>query len=744
MEKEIEKSRINEAEFNLLSVMLQYPNKHALIFESCSPEFFKDRINKLIFHTASILYANGSEIDNVTIFEKIKSEASKTLTKDAGERLVECLTASTATTALTKKYCEILYQGHINYLVENAKTEKDFEAIEAYRNMYSMSDVKIKQISSGIEEFDKLYENHKKNRITTGYDCLDEALGSFCGGDYIALGACTGAGKALPLDTPILTPSGWKKNKDIKVGDYVVAKDGSPTKVLGVYKQGETENYVLTLKDGRSAVCCKDHLWTVYSCRWKGYKTVSTLELKRIIEQDSYRCRVSLPAFTGENFGKHKNFIIHPYILGVLLGDGCLTGGLRYCKPSKDVYNKVKDRLPEKVNISWGKDNMTVSLTNWVEALNYLRENNLTTQSYNKYIPEEYLLASKKQRKELFDGLIDTDGYSRNGFIEYSTTSERLADNVRQLAFSLGYNCRIVERMGQYKNNGVTIKTRKNYRLYISNHNPLTIVSIEKTEPCETQCIKVDNPEELYVIKDYLVTHNTSIALNLSRMICLQGGKVLFCSLEMPIEQLRNRFNCINTGLDARKYRTCGFTAEELEKYKLGLSELDQWSLYILCDYNLTVEKLKAYATEQKKNFGLDFIVIDYLGLLSGYGNKSSYERVSALSRNIKVMATELNVPVLVLVQLNRDSKSRENKRPVLTDIRESGAIEQDADFVLFAYRDYMFSGDYSKKDDLEIIVAKNRHGISNVTCFLDFNLNTQEIRNKTNYRNNKLDWINK
>ena len=429
MEKEIEKSRINEAEFNLLSVMLQYPNKHALIFDNCSPEFFKDRINKLIFHTASILYANGSEIDNVTIFEKIKSEASQKLTKDAGERLVDLLTASTATTALTKKYCEILYQGHINYLVENAKTEKDFEAIEAYRNMYSISNVKINHISNGVEDFEKRYENHKNNRITTGYDCLDQALGSFCGGDYIALGACTGAGK-------------------------------------------------------------------------------------------------------------------------------------------------------------------------------------------------------------------------------------------------------------------------------------------------------------------------TTIALNLSRMMCLQGRKVLFCSLEMPIEQLRNRFNCINTGLDARKYRTCGFTPEELERYKIGLEDLDQWSLYILCDYNLTVEKLKAYATEQKKNFGLDFIVIDYLGLLSGYGNKSSYERVSALSRNIKVMATELNVPVLVLVQLNRDSKGRENKRPVLTDIRESGAIEQDADFVLFAYRDYMFSGDYNKKDDLEIIKKKNRHGISNVTCFLDINLNTQEISNKTNYRNEKTEWM--
>ena len=430
MEKVIEKSRLNEAEFNLLSIMLQYPNKQSLIFENCSPEFFKDRINRKIFHTASSLYANGAEVDNVTIFENLKREASATTTKEAGERLVDLLTSSTATSALAKKYCEILYQGHINYLVENAKDEKDFQAIEAYRNMYSISDVKVKHISSGAETFDERYSNQERNRIITGYDELDEIIGSFCGGDYIALGACTGAGK-------------------------------------------------------------------------------------------------------------------------------------------------------------------------------------------------------------------------------------------------------------------------------------------------------------------------TSIALNLSRMLCIQGKKVMFCSLEMPIEQLRNRFNCINTGLDARKYRSCGFTKEELEKYKLGLSELDEWSLYILCDYNLTTEKLKAYATEQKKNFGLDFIVIDYLGLMSGYGNKSSYERVSALSRNIKVVATELNVPILVLVQLNRDSKGRDNKRPVLTDIRESGAIEQDADFVLFAYRDYMFSGDYDKKDDLEIIVAKNRHGISNVTCFLNFNLNTQEISSKRSFiQNSKTDWM--
>lgn len=230
----------------------------------------------------------------------------------------------------------------------------------------------------------------------------------------------------------------------------------------------------------------------------------------------------------------------------------------------------------------------------------------------------------------------------------------------------------------------------------------------------------------------------TSIALNLAKQFCCQDKKVLYCSLEMPLEQLQNRFACLTAELNASKFRSIGFSKEELEQYQDALNTLNEWNLYVLCDYNLTVEKLKIYAIEQKKH-GLDFIIIDYLGLLNGYNNKGLYEKSTIISRKLKILATELNIPILVLVQLNRSLKDRADKRPILSDIRESGAIEQDADFVLFAHREYVYTNDDSQKNDLEIIIAKNRHGMSDVICNLNFNLTTQEISEKSYFGFSRL-----
>lgn len=227
----------------------------------------------------------------------------------------------------------------------------------------------------------------------------------------------------------------------------------------------------------------------------------------------------------------------------------------------------------------------------------------------------------------------------------------------------------------------------------------------------------------------------TTFALNLAKHICCQDKNVMYCSLEMPLKQLQNRFASLTAGLNASKFRSIGFTKEELEKYQIALNTLKDWKLYVVCDYELTIEKLKVYAIEQKKK-GLDFIIIDYLGLISGYNNKSLYEKSTVVSRKIKLLATELNVPILVLVQLNRSLKDRQDKRPILSDIRESGAIEQDADFVLFAHRPYVYSQDIIEKEKFEVIIAKNRHGESDVVCPLLFNTYTQEISNIKTYDN--------
>ena len=168
---------------------------------------------------------------------------------------------------------------------------------------------------------------------------------------------------------------------------------------------------------------------------------------------------------------------------------------------------------------------------------------------------------------------------------------------------------------------------------------------------------------------------------------------------------------------------------KEMERYKEGLKGLKEWNLDVVCDFSLTPEKMKIYAENQKKK-GLDFIILDYLGLMSTSGNRSLYEKMTLLSRQVKLIATELEIPILVLVQLNREMKNRAEKRPVLSDIRESGAIEQDADYVLFAYRDAMYNPQASM-NDLELIIAKNRHGENNVIAKLDFDLKTQTIKDK-------------
>ena len=112
---------------------------------------------------------------------------------------------------------------------------------------------------------------------------------------------------------------------------------------------------------------------------------------------------------------------------------------------------------------------------------------------------------------------------------------------------------------------------------------------------------------------------------------------------------------------------------------------------------------------------------------MQGNNNKSLYEKSTIISRNIKLIATEMNVPILVLVQLNRDIKNRDDKRPKLSDIRESGAIEQDADMVLFAHREAVYNNN-ANANELEIIIAKNRHGSNNKIVKLNFDLTTQNI----------------
>lgn len=594
-----------------------------------------------------------------------------------------------------------------------SKAKLDIEEIMLNRSADCLTELldglegTVDQISHILQSDDKLLG------YSTSFSTLDKFLSGLCPGRLYILAARPAMGKGLGLDCNILTPTGWVKNKDIKLGDEVIGRDGKPTKVIGIYPQPLQKCYKISLKDGREIICDAPHEWTVYSSKWGKERTLTAEELYNKMQRVRYQGRISLPRFTGD-YGIEKDFVIPPYIMGVLIGDGCLTRALCYCKPSKKVFDKVKSFMPEGTEIKFESNNKTVQLNKWYEALEYIRSIGLNTQSYNKFIPEEYFHSSKEQRELLFQGLIDTDGYNAGNSYEYSTTSERLAKDVQQLAWSLGYNCRIVSRMGHYTKDGIRKKTRTNYKLHITWVKPLTIMKVEEVEPIPTQCIHVDNEDKLFVIEDYIVTHNSSLAFQIAENIA-RTNKVVFASLEMSTTDYVQRMVFSRTGLSQEALSRGMYDEEKIfdEVYSAS-KDIADLSLYIIDDANASLATIENGIVSCIAKYGkIDFLVVDYLQLMASSNPKERepYKIVSANSTGLKKLARKYNIPVLCLSQLSRSVEQRQDKRPMLSDLRESGAIEQDADCVMFIYRDEVYDPTPMNRGTAEVIVAKNRQG---------------------------------
>ena len=208
----------------------------------------------------------------------------------------------------------------------------------------------------------------------------------------------------------------------------------------------------------------------------------------------------------------------------------------------------------------------------------------------------------------------------------------------------------------------------------------------------------------------------TSFALNIATRVAMQQKvPVAIFSLEMTKEQLTNRILSSEAGIDSQAFRTGALRAEDWEYLALATEKLHDAPIYMDDTSGITITEMKAKIRRvnqdpARPNVGL--IVIDYLQLMTtGQRSENRVQEISSITRNLKIMAKELQVPVLCLSQLSRANEKREDKRPMLSDLRESGAIEQDADIVLFLYRDDYYNEDSEKHNIAECIVAKNRHG---------------------------------
>ncbi|MCF8565681.1 replicative DNA helicase [Alicyclobacillus tolerans] len=206
----------------------------------------------------------------------------------------------------------------------------------------------------------------------------------------------------------------------------------------------------------------------------------------------------------------------------------------------------------------------------------------------------------------------------------------------------------------------------------------------------------------------------TAFALNIAQNIAVRAGQpVAIFSLEMSKDQLVQRMLCAEAYIDGHRMRNGTLEDDDWPKLSLGVSTLGNAPIYIDDTPGVTVPEMRSKLRRLKSQAGLGFIVIDYLQLI--HGRKSSGENrqqeISEISRGLKQLARELEVPVMSLAQLSRSVEQRQDKRPMLSDIRESGSIEQDADIVAFLYRDDYYDPETERKNIVEIQIAKQRNG---------------------------------
>ena len=340
------------------------------------------------------------------------------------------------------------------------------------------------------------------------------------------------------------------------------------------------------------------------------------------------------------------------------------------------------------------------------------------------------------QRRALLAGLLDTDGTVTNrGTVQFSVTDQRLADDVFELIVSLGYRCqraskrvrgrseasstayilnfsteddvfRLHRKLLAHKERRTAVGTARCGSRFITDVRPIPSVPV--------RCVEVDNEDHLYLAGHAMIpTHNSTLGLDFLRSCSIKNrlASVVF-SLEMSKSEIVMRLLSAEAKIKLSDMRSGRMTDDDWTRLARRMSEISEAPLFIDDSPNLTMMEIRAKARRLKQRSDLRLIVIDYLQLMtSGKKVESRQQEVSEFSRQIKLLAKELDVPVVAMSQLNRGPEQRTDKKPMLADLRESGAIEQDADMVILLHRPDAFERDDPRGGEADLILAKHRNG---------------------------------
>ncbi len=645
--------------------------------------------------------------------------------------------------------------------------------------------------------------------VPTGFADLDRLTNGLHPGQMIVLAARPAIGKALALDTPLPTPTGWTTMGAVRAGDLLVAADGTPTRVVRATDVlVDRPCYEVTFDDGTTIVADAQHEWF----------TTTRAERRTPERHGAVRTTAQIAATvrcaTADGRANHAvptamplvlpeaELPLHPYALGVWLGDGHAASA-RFTSADPDIAMRLEglglvaretgrfagsarlytiqlpaepvqarscvvcgaDFLPRTTEVrtcgrSCGGRARTISAP--VPAPTCPDCGGRSTGSrrcqachhhhgtvagilrsigvlHDKHIPPAYLRASEAQRRELLAGLLDTDGtVNPTGSPQFTVTNRRLAEGVRELVHSLGYRSgwseRPVRGRREASSTAFTITfttdddvfTLERKRLaHKERRRPSTgrlrqrsIVAVTPVPPVPVRCVEIEHPDHLYLAGRTMVpTHNSTLGLDIARSASIKHGQtsVVF-SLEMSRNEITMRLLSAEARIHLQKMRNGTMGEDDWQKLAGTMGKISEAPLFIDDSPNMSLMEIRAKCRRLKQKHDLRLVVIDYLQLMSsGKRVESRQQEVSEFSRALKLLAKELEVPVIAISQLNRGPEQRTDKRPAMSDLRESGSIEQDADMVILLHREDAYERESPRAGEADLIVAKHRNGPTDV-----------------------------
>ena len=678
-----------------------------------------------IFDAIHALYAGGQPVDPVTVADELR-RAGLLDTVGGHGALVQVMSSTPATTN-APGYARIIQEhallrrligaaGEIADIGYSMPDDVTKALDKAETLVYDINQRKVTNSTAKIEELlglnlDRLEQLYGKgDTITgtpTGYADLDDLLSGLQPNTLVIVGARPSMGKALALDTPLPTPTGWTTMGELQVGDQVLADDGSPcTVTYATPVQTERRCYQVVLDDGSTLVADADHQWLAHDL------------VSGSASDDQPRLEGARVLTTQQ-----------------MLDEGLFVAGGRRLRWHLPLALPLE--LPER-DLPGDPYEVGRSLV-------------ATTQPSSQAmpsVPPAYMRASTKQRLALLQGVLDARGsvVDDEGTVEFCLDDRSLLAQIRELVCSLGHAAGpINQRLSGLPARQATstwwfrwVPLDPVFRL----DEKLAQLALDPTRPARgpatrravrairpvasvpVRCITVDSPSHLYLAGETMVpTHNTAFALGMASHAALYANKpVLVFSLEMGNLELSQRMLCAEARIDASRVRTGKLNEDDWNRISGAIGRLASAPVWMDDNPNLTVMEIRSKARRLKSQVGdLGMIVIDYLQLMTGRGSAENRQvEVSEMSRGLKILARELETPVVALSQLSRQLEMRADKRPMLADLRESGSIEQDADVVMFIYRDDVYNSDSPDRGQAEIIVAKHRNGPTGV-CRLAF-----------------------